>query len=165
MNKPEEINDTGSPSLPLIKRLVIILIAASITIIASGTTLLFLQITELSTDNTSGYWSILLSLLHGPSGISWLVRTISSLVVISSAFIYYYLRKKSKMQASQAGFRYNKSKMKILSLSSLMLLIALVTGSVSIFANSATSHNSGVSLSRHWLYPLIGFTLCLCQCG
>ena len=160
MNKPEEINDTGnrslSLSLPLIRRLVIILVAVSITIIASGTTLILLQITELSTDNTSGYWSIFISLLHGPSGISWLVRTMSSLIVIASAVTYYYLRKNMSKVDPQQEFRYKKSK--ILSLSSLMLLIALVAGSVSIFANSATSHNSGVSfvpslaVSLDWLH-------------
>jgi putative copper export protein len=143
-------------------------VVASVAIIGSSTGLLFLQITELSPTNISGYSGIFVSLLHGPSGFAWLVRGITSAVVILTAITNYYLVKKNRTNkidsndqaASQRQLEYDRTRKRIILFpsSSLLLYISLIAGSISIFANSATSHNSAVTfipslaVSLDWLH-------------
>jgi copper transport protein len=135
-----------------------ILIAVSVAIIASSTGLLFLQITELSSNNISGYAAIFTSLLHGPSGLAWLVRSITSIVVLVCAITYYYLKKNTISGIDDYGQTNLPTKKKILFSSSSLLYLVLVAGSISIFANSATSHNAAVTfipslaVSLDWLH-------------
>jgi len=154
--------------LPLLKRFTILLMAASAAIIASSTGLLFLQITELSPNNISGYSGIFISLLQGPSGGAWLVRSITSIVVILAVVTNYYLIKKNRMNKRdvndqtpiQRKLEYDRTRKRIVLFpsSSLLLFVALIAGAISIFANSATSHNSGVTfipslaVSLDWIH-------------
>ena len=58
--------------------------------------LLFLQITELSLHNNfSSYWSVFVSQISGPSGLEWILRSITSIIVIVSAVGYYYIIKRN----------------------------------------------------------------------
>jgi copper transport protein len=153
--------------IPVFKRFTMLLVGVSVVIIGSSTGLLFLQITELSPNNISGYATIFISLLHGPSGFAWLVRSITSFVVILAAITNYYLVKKNRINRiddydqsySQRQLKYDRTKKrKILFPSSLLLYLSLTAGSISIFANSATSHNSAVTfipslaVSLDWLH-------------
>jgi copper transport protein len=154
--------------LPLLKRFSMLLVVASVAILGSSTGLLLLQITELSPTNFSGYSGIFLSLLHGPSGFAWIVRSITSIAIILTAITNYYLRKKNRTKkmvgneqfASQRQLEYDRTKKRIILFpsSSLLLYISLIAGSISIFANSATSHNSAVTfipslaVSLDWLH-------------
>jgi hypothetical protein len=98
MNGHEGLSTTLSREmdLPLLKRFSMLLVIASVAIIGSSTGLLFLQITELSPTNISGYSGIFVSLLHGPSGFAWIVRSITSIVVILTVITNYYLLKKNR---------------------------------------------------------------------
>jgi methionine-rich copper-binding protein CopC len=79
-------------NIPWLRRFFILLIASSIAILAAGSALLFLQITELSThSNISSYWSVFVSQIPGASGIQWMMRTVTSFVIIMSAVTYYYV--------------------------------------------------------------------------
>lgn len=154
--------------LPLLKRFSMLLVVASVSIIGSSTGLLFLQITELAPNNISGYSGIFLSLIHGPSGFVWIVRSITSIVAILAVITNYYLVKKNRTDkidgndqtASQIQLEYDRTRKSIILFpsSSLFLCIALTAGSISIFANSATSHNSAVTfipslaVSLDWLH-------------
>jgi methionine-rich copper-binding protein CopC len=81
-------------SLHWLRRFSIILIASSVAILAAGSSLLFLQVTELSLHNTlSSYWRVFVSQLSGQSGIAWIMRSLTSLIVMASAVIYYYIIK------------------------------------------------------------------------
>jgi copper transport protein len=170
MNGHEGLSTTLSRKmdLPLLKRFSMLLLVASAAIIGSSTGLLFLQITELSPTNISGYSGIFVSLLHGPSGFAWIVRSITSIVVILTAITNYYLIKKNRTRkrdgndqtTSQRQLEYDRTRKRIILFpsSSLLLYISLIAGSISIFANSATSHNSAVTfipslaVSLDWLH-------------
>jgi putative copper export protein/methionine-rich copper-binding protein CopC len=160
-------------SLQWLRRFAIILVGCSVAIIAASSASLFLQITELSTHNDiHGYSLIFRSIIFGPSGIGWLIRSIMSLIVIGCSTTYYYALKTKALATvstnsnvvgydlgtSDAEQEKNRSNMPRLMSSSSFLFIALIAGSVSIFGNSLTSHNAGVqffpsvSVSLDWLH-------------
>ena len=160
-------------NIPWLRRFFILLIASSIAILAAGSSLLFLQITELSPhNNISSHWPIFVSQISGPSGLQWIMRTVTSLVVITCAVTYYYVIKRNiwKMTTDSATVvsrhnnperkekEHNSYKTNKTNLATSLLYIALVAGSVSIFSNSITSHNAGVhflpslSISLDWLH-------------
>jgi copper transport protein len=145
-------------NLTWLKRFSIILVAASVAIIASGSSSVFLQITELSpTSNTSSYASIFRSMLHESTGIAWLVQGITSLIIIICSVSYYYLSKREDGIANNIKSSIYLSEKKeanvfgkirpvrVLPSRSTLLYYALVMGAISIFADSITSHNAGVS--------------------
>lgn len=157
-----------------LRRFFIILIASSVATLAAGSSLLFLQITELSLhNNISSYWSVFASQISGPSGLEWIMRSITSLIVIASAAGYYYIIK-GNMRKLTSGMVENESLQKNLErekgeehkpynsnrtkLASSLLYTALIAGSISIFSNSITSHNAGVhflpslSISLDWVH-------------
>ncbi len=149
-------------NIPWLRRFFILLIASSMAILAAGSSLLFLQITELSShNNISSYWSVFISQISGASGIQWMMRTVTSLVVITSAVTYYYViqRKIWMMTADGANIEssqnnperkekeHNSYRTYKTNLATSLLYVALIAGSVSIFSNSITSHNAGVTFS------------------
>ena len=146
-----------------LRRFFIILIASSVATLAAGSSLLFLQITELSLhNNISSYWLVFVSQISGPSGLEWIMRSITSLIVIASAVGYYYiikgnmrklttgrvdiesLQKNLEREKGEEHKPYNSNRT---NLASSLLYIALIAGSISIFSNSITSHNAGVTFS------------------
>ena len=146
-----------------LRRFFIILIASSVATLAAGSSLLFLQITELSLhNNISSYWSVFVSQISGPSGLEWIMRSITSLIVIASAVGYYYIikgnmrklttgrvdiespQKNLEREKGEEHKPYNNNRT---NLASSLLYIALIAGSISIFSNSITSHNAGVTFS------------------
>jgi copper transport protein len=160
-------------NIPWLRRFFILLIASSIAMLAAGSSLLFLQITELSShNNISSYWSVFVSQISGASGIQWMMRTVTSLVIITSAVTYYYVIKRNiwmmTTDSANTESRHNNPERKEnehesykttkTNLTSSLLYIAILAGSVSIFSNSITSHNAGVhfipslSVSLDWIH-------------
>lgn len=160
-----------------IRRFFIVLVASSVVILAAGTSLLFLQITELSLhNNIAGYWSVFVSQITGPSGLQWMMRGVTSLIVIAVVVVYYYITKRDirksatetintkhsqnnlERKKKEVAAKYNNVKKSKGNLSSSLLYIALIAGSISIFSNSITSHNAGVhflpsvSVSLDWIH-------------
>ncbi|HJT85114.1 MAG TPA: CopD family protein [Nitrososphaeraceae archaeon] len=127
------------------KRFTFILFIACITIIISTNLLLFLQIIELVPDNNmSNYVSTLLSLMQGPSGFLWLTRIATAIIIISCIVTYYYFIKKTE-KTQNIKTHTTKIKLNTAKLVPLLLLsISFIAGSISIFANSLTSHNAAV---------------------
>ncbi|MGC2682217.1 MAG: CopD family protein [Candidatus Nitrosopolaris sp.] len=161
-------------NIPWLRRFLILLVASSLAILAAGSSLLFLQITELSShNNISSYWSIFVSQISGASGIQWIARSITSIILITSGVSYYYVVKRNmwklttdstanigshhnnpeRLEAKQNVYKTNKT-----NLSTSLLYVALIAGSIGIFSNSITSHNAGVhflpslSISLDWLH-------------
>ncbi|HYA84315.1 MAG TPA: CopD family protein [Candidatus Bathyarchaeia archaeon] len=137
-----------------LRRFSILIIASSVAILAASSAYLFLQIIEISPHNSS-IWSIFMSQISGASGTQWIMRSITSLIVIAFAVSYYYVVKTNmpKMTTDSAKVKTNKT-----NLATSLLYAALITGSISIFSNSITSHNAGVhflpslSISLDWLH-------------
>lgn len=129
----------------VLKRFSLILLSVSGTIIAFGTVLLFLQLTELTSNNASSYYSVFISVLHGPSGLEWLIRVITSTIVAVCAICFYQFRKKHHIELLDES-NDNRSLLKTRTISpTLFLYVAFIAGSVSIFTNSVTSHNAAVN--------------------
>jgi copper transport protein len=140
------------------KRFVLILISGALAIAISGTALVFLQASNLDTDdndssNTSDqYLSTVQSLIFGsPAGVVWAIRIATSAIIAVLALLYFVLAKRAVdvQRTSSATF---------FSTSSSILVIILVAGAVSIFSNSMLSHNSAatflpsVAVFADWLH-------------
>ena len=143
------------------KRFIFILVIVCVTIIITTNVLLFLQVIELvPNDNMSYYASTFLSLMQGPSGFLWLIRTITAIIIIVCIIVYYYfINNTTKTESNKinnySDFHKHEKKDRInffkkIKLNNqklvplLLLSISFIAGSISIFANSVTSHNAAV---------------------
>ena len=143
------------------KRFTFILVLACVTIIISTNVLLFLQVIELvPNNNMSNHVSTFLSLMQGPSGFLWFIRMVTSIIIIVCLVAYYYFIKnkentesnkiKSHTDLNQFGKEDRINSFKRINLNNeklvplLLLSISFLAGSISIFANSLTSHNAAV---------------------
>ena len=143
------------------KRFTFILVIACVTIIISTNVLLFLQVIELvPNNNMSTYVSTFLSLMQGPSGFLWFIRMVTSIIIIVCLVAYYYFIKNqektesNKIKSHTDLYRFGKedriNSFKKINLNNeklvplLLLSISFIAGSISIFANSLTSHNAAV---------------------
>jgi copper transport protein len=143
------------------KRFTLILVLACVTIIISTNVLLFLQVIELvPNNNKSNHVSTFLSLMQGPSGFLWFIRMVTSIIIIVCLGAYYYFIKnkentesnkiKSHTDLNQFGKEDRINSFKKINLYNenlvplVLLSISFLAGSISIFANSLTSHNAAV---------------------
>ena len=143
------------------KRFTFILVIACVTIIISTNVLLFLQVNELvPNNNMSNHVSTFLSLMQGPSGFLWFIRMVTSIIIIVCLVAYYYfIKNKEKTESNKIKShtqlnrfekedqinsfkKINLNNKKLIPL--LLLSTSFIAGSVSIFANSLTSHNAAV---------------------
>ncbi|HET8794011.1 MAG TPA: hypothetical protein VFM31_09470, partial [Nitrososphaeraceae archaeon] len=104
-----------------------------------------MQVIELvPNNNMSNYVSTLLSLMQGPSGFMWLTRMATAIIIIVCIVTYYYFIKKTEKTQNKKTHT-SKIKLNTAKLVPLPLLsISFISGSISIFANSLTSHNAAV---------------------
>ena len=143
------------------KRFTFILVIACVTIIISTNVLLFLQVIELvPNNNMSNHVSTFLSLMQGPSGFLWFIRMVTSIIIIVCLVAYYYfIKNKEKTESNKIKthtdlYRFGKedriNSFKKINLNNeklvplLLLSTSFIAGSISIFANSLTSHNAAV---------------------
>ena len=143
------------------KRFTCILVIACVTIIISTNVLLFLQVIELvPNNNISNFVSTFLSLMQGPSGFLWFIRMVTSIIIIVCLVTYYYfIKNKGKIESNKIKsdtdlYRFGKEdriySFKKINLNNeklvqlLLLSTSFIAGSISIFANSLTSHNAAV---------------------
>jgi putative copper export protein/methionine-rich copper-binding protein CopC len=138
------------------KRFALILMVGALAIAISGTALVFLQASNLDTDNDNSsntsnqYLSTVRSLIFGsPAGVVWTVRIATSALIAVLALLYFVLAKRVDVQRKS----FTSS-----SFSSAILLAILATGAASIFSNSMLSHNSAaiflpsVAVFADWLH-------------
>ncbi|HXT83326.1 MAG TPA: CopD family protein [Verrucomicrobiae bacterium] len=143
-----------------IKTFVLLMCTSSITILVFSSALLFLQINDLSS-TSANYLNVFITLLHGPVGTVWILRTLTAATIFFVSITYYFLEKKrltkeflfvDNNQVTKSSFnnKYN--------ITTFLLYFALISGSISIFSNSMTSHSSGVNffpdiaISLDWLH-------------
>src|SRR3954453_17690303 len=135
-----------------LKVFLIVLCASSVSIFICGTALIFLQVSDLVATN-SNYLSLFGSLLAGPVGSVWIIRSAVSAVVIISSILYYFLEKRKIKRKLYSSYSENQkititdnTSTKIKRNSSIFFIYtALAAGAIGIFANSITSHNSAVT--------------------
>jgi copper transport protein len=138
------------------KRFVLILIAGALAIVISSTALVFLQASNLNTDDDSSnttdqYLSTVQSLIFGsPAGVVWSIRIATSAIIAVLALLYFVLAKRADVQRTSSTFSSSSS--------AILLLAILVAGAASIFSNSMLSHNSAatflpsVAVFADWLH-------------
>jgi putative copper export protein/methionine-rich copper-binding protein CopC len=159
----KDTNSINATRFKPLKVFVLVLCLCSISVFICGTALMFLQVIDLST-STSNYLSIFISLLDGSAGQVWMIRSVTSLIVIVTSLLYFYTEKKKVK--SEINERYGNLKIENNNSNPrikrnpfvFFLFIALAAGAVGIFANSMTSHSSAVTflpslaISLDWLH-------------
>jgi copper transport protein len=154
-NKPVD-----SSNLQSLRRLFILLIACSLTILVTASSLIYLQTLSLSSElglDFSATFTILTSTSVGPV---WILRIItSSIIVVSSALYYISEKRKIKRTTEKEGdHTYNKQKKRNLSLPTALLYIIILSGAISVLSNSVVSHSAALSflpslaISIDWLH-------------
>ncbi len=154
-NKPVD-----STSLQSLRRLLILLIACSLTILVTASSLIYLQTISLSSElglDFSATFTILTSTSVGPV---WILRIITSSTIVVSSALYYILEKKKikRTTEKEEDPTYNKQKKRNLSLPTALLYIIILSGAISIFSNSVVSHSAALSflpslaISIDWLH-------------
>ena len=128
----------NTTTIPWVKRFSLVLVIAYASIIVCATSLLFLQISELGSNSNSNYRLIFESVLHGSSGISWLMHVITALVIMICILANYYLLRK---HGTSNLLKKNRS----ITSQSILFGTAFVAGAICIFGNSMTSHNAAVN--------------------
>jgi copper transport protein len=138
------------------RRFVLILIAGALAIVISSTALVFLQASNLNTDDDSSntsdqILSTVQSLIFGsPAGVVWSIRIATSAIIAVLALLYFVLAKRVDVQRTSSFISSSSS--------SAILLAILVAGAASIFSNSMLSHNSAatffpsVAVFADWLH-------------
>jgi putative copper export protein/methionine-rich copper-binding protein CopC len=145
-NNAKQIEKIRSRPLQI---LILVLCSSSVSIFACGTALFFLQINDLS-NSGSNFFSLFETLLYGSVGNVWVIRSILSLVVIAMSLGYYFLEKRAIKREFKGNYRNYKKNDNItarkkINYPAFLLYIALVAGTICIFANSMTSHSSAVT--------------------
>jgi copper transport protein len=164
--RAEIINDTSY--LRPVKRLFIILLSCGIAILISGTSLLLLQATSLSSELGMDIATTFTILSSTPVGPVWNVRVITSLIIIASSILYYLFEKKSFVKRCKTTLksnnvthsppRNNTGKKSNILFPNVLLYVMMLAGAVSIYSNSIISHNTALSffpslaISIDWLH-------------
>jgi copper transport protein len=149
-------------SLQSLRRLFILLIACSLTILITASSLIYLQTLSLSSElglDLSTTFTILTSTSVGPV---WILRIITSSIIVVSSVLYYILEKKKikrTIEKEEEHHTYNKQKKKRnLSLPIALLYFIILIGAISVFSNSVVSHGAALSflpslaISIDWLH-------------
>jgi copper transport protein len=148
-------------SLQSLRRLFILLIACSLTILITASSLIYLQTLSLSSElglDLSTTFTILTSTSVGPV---WILRIITSSIIVVSSVLYYILEKKKIKRTIEKDehHTYNKQKKKRnLSLPIALLYFIILIGAISVFSNSVVSHGAALSflpslaISIDWLH-------------
>ena len=153
-NKPVDSN-----SLQSLRRLFILLIACSLTILVAASSLIYLQTISLSSEldlDVNTTFTILTSTSVGPV---WILRIITSSIIVISSILYYIIEKKKIKSTTEEEYHtYNKQRKRNLGLSIALLYVIMLSGAISILSNSIVSHSAALSflpslaVSMNWLH-------------
>ena len=151
--------DNSSSSLQPLRRLFILLVVCSLTILVTASSLIYLQTISMSSElglDVSTTFTILTTTSVGPV---WILRIITSSIIVVSSILYYILEKKKiKRTTEEEHHTYSKQRKRNLSLSIVLLYVIILSGAISIFSNSVVSHSAALSflpslaISINWLH-------------
>jgi putative copper export protein len=147
-------------SLQPLRRLFILLVACSLTILVTASSLIYLQTISMSSElglDVSTTFAILTSTSVGPV---WILRIITSSIIVISSILYYILEKKKIKRTTEGEehHTYSKQKKRNLNLHIVLLYVIILSGAISVFSNSVVSHSAALSflpslaISINWLH-------------
>jgi copper transport protein len=152
--------DSSNTSLQSLRRLFILFVACSLTILVTASALIYLQATSLSSELGLDVSTTFTILTSSPVGPVWILRIITSSIIVISTILYYILQKKKiKRTTEEEHHTYNnKQRKRNLSLPIALLYIIMLSGAISVLSNSIVSHSAALSflpslaISIDWLH-------------
>ena len=161
-NQPNYKNNKPmDSSLQSLRRLFILIVACSITLLVTASSLIYLQAISLSSELDLDVITTFTILTSTPVGPVWILRIVTSSIIVASSILYYILEKKKikRITEEEDHYTYNNKQRKInLSLSKVLLYIIISSGAISILSNSVVSHSAALSflpwlaISIDWLH-------------
>ena len=159
-NYQNNVSVDSSSSLQPLRRLFILLVACSLTILVTASSLIYLQTISMSSElglDVSTTFTILTSTSVGPV---WILRIITSSIIVISSILYYILEKKKIKRTTEGEehHTYSKQKKRNLNLHIVLLYVIILSGAISVFSNSVVSHSAALSflpslaISINWLH-------------
>jgi copper transport protein len=142
-NKPMKSNNLQS-----LKRLFLLLVACSLTILVTASSLIYLQAINLSSELGLDIATTFTILISTPVGPVWILRIVTSSIIVVSSILYYILEKKKiKKTIEEDHFTYNNKQRKRNQHIPIVLLLYIVisSGAISILSNSIVSHSAALS--------------------
>ena len=147
------------------KKFFIILVSCGITILVTGTSLIYLQAYSLSIDLNTDAATTFTILTSTDVGTVWILRIITASIIIASSFLYYILEKmkiKKKRRivpsAEEDHHDIQIEKNRSSAISKIFLYVIIISGAICIFSNSLVSHNAALTflpslaISMDWLH-------------
>ena len=151
--------DNSSSSLQPLRRLFILLVACSLTILVTASSLIYLQTISMSSElglDVDTTFTILTTTSVGPV---WILRIITSSIIVVSSILYYILEKKKiRRTTEEEHHTYSKQRKRNLSIPIVLLYVIILSGAISVLSNSLVSHNAALSflpslaISIDWLH-------------
>ena len=161
-NQPNYKNNKPmDSSLQSLRRLFILIVACSITLLVTASSLIYLQAISLSSELDLDVITTFTILTSTPVGPVWILRIVTSSIIVASSILYYIFEKKKtkRITEEEDHYTYNNKQRKInLSLSKVLLYIIISSGAISILSNSVVSHSAALSflpwlaISIDWLH-------------
>jgi putative copper export protein len=141
-NKPMKSNNLQS-----LRRLFLLLVACSITILVTASSLIYLQAINLSSELGLDIATTFTILISTPFGPVWILRIVTSSIIVVSSILYYILEKKKiKKTIKEDHYTYNNKQTKRNQhLLIVLLYIVISSGAISILSNSIVSHSAALS--------------------
>lgn len=147
------------------KKIFIILVSCGITILVTGTSLIYLQAFSLSIDLNTDVTTTFTILTSTDVGTVWILRIITASIIIASSFLYYILektkiKKKRRIVPSEEVEHHDIQieKKRSSGISKISLYVIIIAGAICIFSNSLVSHNTALTflpslaISMDWLH-------------
>jgi copper transport protein len=135
------------------KRLVLVLIMSVIALIVFATGLFILQVYNLSSELSLGFSDTLSILLNTSVGTIWLLRIVTSILVLVLTVMYYIIVRRDI-------YSKKDSKNSITRISYVILCAILISGSINLISNSMVSHNAAaeflpwLAISIDWFHVM-----------
>jgi copper transport protein len=141
-NKPMKSNNLQS-----LKRLFFLLVACSLTILVTASSLIYLQAINLSSELGLDIATTFTILISTPVGPVWILRIVTSSIIVISSILYYILEKKKiKKTIEENHYTYNnKQRIRNQHLPTVLLYIVISSGAISVLSNSIVSHSAALS--------------------
>jgi copper transport protein len=148
------------------KKFFIILVSCGITILVTGTSLIYLQAFSLSIDLNTDATTTFTILTSTDVGTVWILRIITASIIIASSFLYYMLektkikkkRRRRIVPSAEEHHDIQIEKKRSSGISKISLYAIIIAGAICIFSNSLVSHNTALTflpslaISMDWLH-------------
>ena len=147
------------------KKFFIILVSCGITILVTGTSLIYLQAFSLSIDLNTDVTTTFTILTSTDVGTVWILRIITASIIIASSVLYYILEKtkikkkrRRTMPSAEEHQDIQLENKRGIGISKIFLYAIIIAGAICIFSNSLVSHNTALTflpslaISMDWLH-------------